>query len=138
MPTSTTDPKPSPLPVANYWLNLCNTIIAKYMSYGEGVATTFAIGEVPFLGWPVVRIFFSWGLNFVGNLLTRQQEIAIDGLVIDILKGEETSEVYIATAAIMAAKKSGDQNAKATAIANAKAAYDKALRNSGWSTNVQS
>jgi hypothetical protein len=132
----TTPSTPQPLPVENYWANFWNKIIQVFNTVGQDAAVTIGIYYEPWLGWPIIKTIFTQVVAFAGNFITKNSQMAFTAFVIDVQKNGQQSAVYKATAALELATQQGDQNAIQTSLAASKTAYDNALRNSGWATNI--
>ena len=103
----------------NQTANNLNTAILKVSGTLCTMVETAIIADVPFLGAPVVKQLWETLFNFIASYFIKYSENGVTFAVIDVQTDQEQSNMSDALKNLLAAEKSGDQNA----IQNAIAAY---------------
>lgn len=102
---------------------LLGGFIQALMTGGEAAAEAYLTAQFPFLANPVLQDILDYIVKDIGDAL---QTVIINGstsLVINIESESEENNIVAAATALQLAQASGDQNAIAKAVSDAKKAY---------------
>lgn len=109
-------------------VDIINDII-KGASLTEAYA--LLVGAIPFLGWPIIGIFTTWIIGWIGAKIFAAIEKFASFTVIDMETISENTNYQNAVAALKAAQVSNDPQAVATALKNAKETLGKLIHMDG-------
>ena len=118
-----TDPAPTPVPTTNSGAQDVVTVVQNLEQTGETAAETAIIAAVPWMGTVILKqiweAFFNWLFQLIAVPLANYS----GRVVIDVEEYLALKKVASASAALTAAKQSGDSNA----ISQASTAVDQAV-----------
>lgn len=93
-----------------------NRVVAAGNSAGVQLVETLAIADQPWLGYPVIKQLFGYLLSWIDGYLSKAEQAGATFIVIDTQVSIEQSAMSEAVAGLLAAQKSGDENAIKAAI----------------------
>ena len=118
-------------PTTNVAAQIVGGFIQALMSGGEAAAEAYLTAQVPVLANPILQDILDWLVSDIGGALQTVLINNATGIVINIQTSSEQAGIVAAATALQIAQASGDPSAIATALNNAKSAYQSLLNWNG-------